>query len=160
MAPPAGPSRYDIDMRAITTVLVIARKPISLRSVAYYYRRFTGENCIAEFATQYQSYIANRKFCVANCDAIPVILCPAMVVTSTSSSRIREGKVSLSRQSVNVVRPAVVDDPDRILLASASSVGAHLRETVSNAQLSDGRLGLSIIEAGGRHRQQLVPRIL
>ena len=76
VAPPAGPSQYDIDMRAITTVLVIARKPISLRSVAYYYRRFTGENCIAEFATQYQSYIANRKFCVANCDAIPVISCP------------------------------------------------------------------------------------
>ena len=63
------------------------------------------------------------------------------------------GKVSLSRRSVNVVRPAVVDDPDRIRLASASSVGVHLRETVSDAQLSDCRLGRSI-EAGGRHRQQ------
>ena len=82
-----------------------------------------------------------------------------MVVRPGSSSRVRVGKVSLSRRSVNVVRPAVVDDPDRILLASASSVGAHLRETVSDAQLSDGRLGRSI-EAGGRHRQQLVPRIL
>ena len=40
-----------------------------------YYRRFTGEGCIAEFATQYQSYIANRKFCIANCDAIPLNSC-------------------------------------------------------------------------------------
>ena len=52
-------------------------------------------------------------------DQVPV----PMVVRPTSSSRVREG--SLSRQSVNVVRPVVVDDPDRILLAS---VGAHLRE--------------------------------
>ena len=40
-----------------------------------YYRRFTGESCIAEFATQYQSYMANRKFCIANCDAIPLNSC-------------------------------------------------------------------------------------
>ena len=44
-----------------------------------YYRRFTGENCIAEFATQYQSYIAKRKFCIANCDAIPHNSCLAVL---------------------------------------------------------------------------------
>ena len=40
-----------------------------------YYRRFTGESCIAEFTTEYQSYIANPKFCIANCDAIPLNSC-------------------------------------------------------------------------------------
>ncbi len=44
-----------------------------------YYRRFTGESCIAEFATQYQSYIANRKFCIANCDAIQLNSCLGVV---------------------------------------------------------------------------------
>ena len=42
-----------------------------------------------------------------------------MVVRSTSSSRVRQ--VSLSRQSFNVVRPAVVDDPDRITLLKCDS---------------------------------------
>ena len=97
VAPPAGPSRCHIDMRAITTVLVIARKPISLRSVAYYYRRFTGENCDTISELHRKPQILRRKL---RCDTGYFVPYMVAIIMSFVNSASVFGNVTLFRYTL------------------------------------------------------------
>jgi len=44
------------------------------------------QNCIAIFATQFFIWRTNNDFCIGNCDAIPLNLCPDILRTNTDDT--------------------------------------------------------------------------